>query len=656
MKYWKVWISRLIEWFRYYFFFSKAVLLISGLVFSHSLVEHAVVDVLMSYITDPDVKEEVNLSIAAAVVNMQQVTTAIATILIAFITDAYFGHFKMILFTTATYVVGLTLLWIANAGTWLFLIALLLMSVGQAGKEPPLKEFLAYQLRDKKQSRNDQNENKVGGQEPPLKKFPAEDQVREQEKGLNDKLENHVEGQEPPLMKNQDDRSRDHDESLDDKHEIQTPADTLEGQEQNQLDGKNNNKVETRTEIWWRFWWCLGSITATFAFPDDWVIIFKITAVVMLAAYWLFRSGEALYYKKATGSPLSLAYRVLKAAIMKRRLPYPGAASLFFKNDGDEVILLPNIPFFRWLDKAAIVDPSFLSPEEHEMQGKLCSVAQVKEIKSLLKMVPMWATFLVYGVVESTGSTFFILQTSNLSSPIVNSFVDIVIAFNVMTSFTSFILSYLYELLIQRRWSDGRQKQGGLLVRIGVGMVSSVLCCCAAWLVEVRRLSMVEMSILWLVPQFLLSGLMEELAEDGLEDFFCVEVADQSMESYGGPFTKGILSIGKFVNTLCIFIFKDWFSENANTSTHLSKYYRMLTILSSGNLCFYFYVSYWYMRGEGEAVRVHPSTTSDDGHQDSVTTSHPSNGSQSTTQSSLLQTTRSLSLRRSKTFEVYGGV
>ena len=129
------------------------------------------------------------------------------------------------------------------------------------------------------------------------------------------------------------------------------------------------------------------------------------------------------------------------------------------------------------------------------------------------------------------------------------------------------ILSYLYELLLQRRWSDGRQKQGGLLVRISVGMVSSVLCCCAAWLVEVRRLSMVEiegvdsdveirMSILWLVPQFLLSWLMEELAEDGLEDFFCVEVADQSMESYGEPFTKGILSIGKFVNTLCVFIFQ----------------------------------------------------------------------------------------------------
>ena len=62
------------------------------------------------------------------------------------------------------------------------------------------------------------------------------------------------------------------------------------------------------------------------------------------------------------------------------------------------------------------------------------------------------------------------------------------------------------------------------------------------------------------------------------------------------------------------------------------------------------------MHGEGEAVRVHPSTTSDDGHQDSVTASHPSNGSQSTTQSWLHQATRSLSRRRPKTFEIYGGI
>ena len=52
--------------------------------------------------------------------------------------------------------------------------------------------------------------------------------------------------------------------------------------------------------------------------------------------------------QQAAPFPLHIAFLFLKAAIIKRRLPYPGAASLFFKNDGDEVILLHNIPFFRY--------------------------------------------------------------------------------------------------------------------------------------------------------------------------------------------------------------------------------------------------------------------------------------------------------------------
>ncbi|XP_034692945.1 protein NRT1/ PTR FAMILY 5.7-like isoform X3 [Vitis riparia] len=595
MKYSKI-RSKLTRWFQYYFVFSKAALLISALVFGHSLVEHAVVDVLMSYIRDT--WEDVHLHVAAAAVSTYEVTSTIVVVLLAHASDAYFGHFKMILITTKTYIIGLVLLCITGTKIWLLVVALVLISVGTAGKEPPLKEFLVDQLRRHEQS----------------------------------------------------------------------------------LDGNNEFRVQARTEVWWLYWWCLGSITATFAFPDvDWPNTFKIVMVVMFVAYWLFRFGESLPYcqsptseenqtgkQEASASPLSLAYRVLKAAIMKRHLHYPDASN-FFKNDSGELILLPNIPFFRWLDKAAIVDPFSLSPEEQEKQGKLCSVAQVKEIKYLLKMVPMWATFLVYGLVEATGSTFFVEQTSNLSSPITNSFVNIVIAFNAVKSLTSFIVPYLYELLIQRRWSDGRQKQGGLLVRIGVGMVSSIICCCAAWQVEARRLNMVDrdgvkddpdvtihMSILWLVPQFCLLGFMEGLAEDGLVDFFCDLVAD-SMKSYARPFTNCILSIGKLVNIACVFVFRDWFRDNVNDS-HLDRYYLMLTLLSSGNLCFYCYVSYWYMHGEGEAVRVHPSTTSDDGHQDSVTASHPSNGSQSTTQSSLHQATTSLSRRRSKTFEIYGGI
>lgn len=52
-----------------------------------------------------------------------------------------------------------------------------------------------------------------------------------------------------------------------------------------------------------------------------------------------------------------------------------------------------------------------LSPDEQEVKGMLCSVAEVKEIiKFPLVMTPLWTTFLVYGLVVSTGKTYFIEQ------------------------------------------------------------------------------------------------------------------------------------------------------------------------------------------------------------------------------------------------------
>lgn len=59
-------------------------------------------------------------------------------------------------------------------------------------------------------------------------------------------------------------------------------------------------------------------------------------------------------------------------------------------------------------------------------------------------------------------------------------------------------------------------------------------------LVETRRLNLIKtrgdakpfpMSIVWLVPQFLLIGLVEGLVADGLADFYNIHV-DESLEHY----------------------------------------------------------------------------------------------------------------------------
>ena len=90
-----------------------------------------------------------------------------------------------------------------------------------------------------------------------------------------------------------------------------------------------------------------------------------------------------------------------------------------------------------------------------------------------------------------------------------------------------YIISYMFL-------SKKARQQHVTRIRIGVGMICSALCCFVPWQVEVHRLYLIEeenidstdsnqtisMSDLWIFPQFILLGLMEGLASDGLQEFF----------------------------------------------------------------------------------------------------------------------------------------
>uniref|UniRef100_A0A5B7BR24 Uncharacterized protein n=1 Tax=Davidia involucrata TaxID=16924 RepID=A0A5B7BR24_DAVIN len=501
-----------------------------GLVFSHSLVENALVCVLIDHLAE-NWKSE-HLHKVAAIVNVQEGVSAVMVIVVAHISDAYVGRFKMVLFSTAAYIIGLVLLWLAawvltrSTEVRILYAALVPIALGTAARDPLLKAFLGDQLREQKE----------------------------------------------PTSNVDDDEER----------------------------------VLCRTNILWRFAWFLGAIVAAFALKkDSWLYTSKISAIVMGVAYMLFLSGISFYnHQTPTGSPLTIVFTVLKVAILKRHLDYPLSPNHFFNNESDQILVLPHIQFFRWLDKAAIIESSSLSPVEQENKGKLCTVAQVKEVKLVLKMVPMWTTFLTYSLVEASGSTFFIQQANNMKDSIGgNEFTVPIQAFFVIKSFSSFIISYLYHLLVLKLWgTEANHQQHYMLVRIGIGMFSSILCCLAAWRVEVHRLlhlvkiepeALSMMSIYWLIPQFCLLGFMEGLAQDGLQDFFSHHQVSESMKSYGPPFRDCILGIGKFLSIPFVLVFRCWFKDTINKS-HLDQYYKMLAILSLGNLCIYWYVSNMY--------------------------------------------------------------
>ena len=236
------------------------------------------------------------------------------------------------------------------------------------------------------------------------------------------------------------------------------------------------------------------------------------------------------------------------------------------------------------------VEKTSSSPQEEE---NLCSVEQVTQVKCFLTLIPLWTTFLAYSLVQATGNTFFIEQRSNLKNTFTKHDRVLLVALFVLNSFLRFIIQRLFR-------SEKARNPNVTLVRIGVGMICSILCCIAAWQVEVHRLKEIKrlypnkpsetdtisMSILWLLPQFILLGLTEGLVEEGLWEFFIKHVT-KSMWNSGLLLTGCILSFGNFFSIACVQLVRSWFEGPTINDSHLDRYFRTLAILSAVFLCFF---------------------------------------------------------------------
>ena len=215
----------------------------------------------------------------------------------------------------------------------------------------------------------------------------------------------------------------------------------------------------------------------------------------------------------------------------------------------------------------------------------------MREGKHLFTLIPIWTSFLGCSLVAATGNTFFYEQTSNMDISTADKLFS-------LRSIIYYIISFLFL-------SKKARQQHVTRIRIGVGMICCVLCCFVAWQVEVHRLyltkeeiitdptQIVSMSVTiypWFFPQFILLGLMEELASDGLQEFFYKHVAI-SMRSYGPSFSDCVLGLGNFISVPLFLLCRSWFKDSLNTS-HLDRYYLTLAILSFVCLVMYAYASY----------------------------------------------------------------
>ncbi|KAL2336988.1 hypothetical protein Fmac_011434 [Flemingia macrophylla] len=346
---------------------------------------------------------------------------------------------------------------------------------------------------------------------------------------------------------------------------------------------------------------------------------FGVPAVAMVIAIIFFFSGSKLYRLQIPGgSPLTRICQVIVAAFRKISLQVPDDKSLLHETVDVESVIkgsrkLDHTHHFRCLDKAAV------ETQSDHTQGlpnpwRLCTVTQVEELKSVISLLPVWATLIAFSTVYGQMSTMFVLQGNTMDQSIGPRFKIPSASLTIFDTLSVIFWAPVYDRMIvpcARRFT-GHNKGFTELQRIGIGLVISIVAMIVAGVLEVVRLDMIRknnyydvktlpISIFWQVPQYFLVGCAEVFTNIGSLEFFYGQAPD-AMRSLGMALSLTTNALGNYISTLLVTIVAKvttrhgklgWIPDNLNRG-HLDYFYWLLSILSFLNFIVFLWVAKRY--------------------------------------------------------------
>nr|XP_023870579.1 protein NRT1/ PTR FAMILY 5.5-like isoform X1 [Quercus suber]XP_023870580.1 protein NRT1/ PTR FAMILY 5.5-like isoform X1 [Quercus suber]XP_023870581.1 protein NRT1/ PTR FAMILY 5.5-like isoform X1 [Quercus suber] len=332
-----------------------------------------------------------------------------------------------------------------------------------------------------------------------------------------------------------------------------------------------------------------------------WSVRFGMPAICTVVATFLFTTGSCSYKRSGPhqqGSPLTTIFRVFVAS----------ASNIFCHRLPDDNPL-PQTHSLRCPGKAEIVVQTQNQEQKEQNRWRHCSSEEMDDTKNFIRMIPMWMTFIMCGVVISIGNTYFLEQANDMNRKLGKLKVPLPI-FKFFYELVKDHFKRLYVEVTKKVIPERHVPTFGIIV----AMLFSILCCITAAEVETRRLDVIRrhgfldkpnekipMSMFWLLPQFLLLGAVDGMSNFSIDQFFTNQ-APASMSRYLKLFSHGVIGAGTVGSVLSVYVVgkvserkgrPNWFQDTLNKS-RLDNYYWTLTVLSSINLILYVLVAWWY--------------------------------------------------------------
>ncbi|KAK5843036.1 protein NRT1/ PTR FAMILY 1.2-like [Gossypium arboreum] len=394
-----------------------------------------------------------------------------------------------------------------------------------------------------------------------------------------------------------------------------------------QLDQRDNPKNDRVLESFFGWYYASAAISVLIALTGivyiqdhlGYRVGFGVSAILMLLSVLLFFIASPLYLKLNPSKSLLTGFlQVMVVAYKNRNLTFPLPDSTgSYHHRRDSNIVAPTHKL-RFLNKACIIKnpgQDIASDGSASNPWSLCAVEQVEELKALIKVLPLWSTGIIMSINLSQNS-FPVLQASSMDRHLTTKFqipAGSYGMFNII-SLALWVILYDRAILPMASKLKGKPVRFSVKLRMGIGLFLTCLAMAVSAIVENARRrkairegflnnphAVLNMSALWLVPQFCLNGLAEAFTAIGQTEFFYSELP-KSMSSIAAALFGLGLAVANLLASVVVSIIDDitsrggkesWVSSNINKG-RIDSYYWVLTILSVINLLYYFVCAWAY--------------------------------------------------------------
>lgn len=347
---------------------------------------------------------------------------------------------------------------------------------------------------------------------------------------------------------------------------------------------------------------------------SGWKVGFGIPAALMLFSAITILLGSSFYvHVEPSKCVFTGLVQALVAAFRKRRINLPPVIhDDMYYQDADTKHYVPTNSL-RCLNRACVIK----NPEEDlnpdgsaSNPWKLCTVVQVESLKAVIRVLPIWSSGVML-MLTMYQNSFSTLQAKSMNRHIIGSFEFPAASVGVIMLVSIVLWLSFYDRAIVPILARYTKNSRGLSseVRIAISLILSTVSMVISALVEARRrkfviekgiqddpYAMIDMSAMWLLPQYVVMGVAEAISTTSQIEFFYLQLP-KSMSSMGIALLTIEQAVASLVGAILLNVVNkvtsgagkiSWLDSNINKG-HIDYYYWLIALISLANF-FYFLV------------------------------------------------------------------